>query len=100
VTIGATITDVGAVAIRVRDTGVGIPDHEIERVFDEFTRFNVPLGKLNGGWGLGLAISRQLADFIGASISVESQLGRGTVFTVLLPSECVIDVAPVGPSRA
>jgi signal transduction histidine kinase len=55
----------------------------------------VPLGKLNGGWGLGLAISRRLANFIGATISVESELGRGTVFTVLLPAGCVVDIAPV-----
>ena len=95
VTIGASIAGDGAIAVRVRDTGIGISDQEIERVFDEFTQFNVPLGKLNGGWGLGLAISRRLANFIGASISVESELGRGTVFTVLLPCECVIDVAPV-----
>ena len=95
VSIGATLTDIGAVAIRVRDTGIGIPDHEIERIFDEFARFNVPLGKLNGGWGLGLAISRRLANFIGADIIVESKLGRGTVFTVTLPSACVIGVDQV-----
>jgi signal transduction histidine kinase len=53
------------------------------------------LGKLNGGWGLGLAISRRLANFIGATISVESEFGRGAVFTVLLPADCVVDIAPV-----
>jgi signal transduction histidine kinase len=95
VTIGAGISAGDAVVIRVRDTGIGIPDHEIENIFDEFSRFNVPLGKLNGGWGLGLAISRRLANFIGATISVESELGRGTVFTVLLPAGCVVDIAPV-----
>ena len=95
VSIGATITEVGAVTIRVRDTGIGIPTHEIDRIFDEFARFNVPLGKLNGGWGLGLAISRRLANFIGADLIAESELGRGTVFTIMLPSECVIDVEQV-----
>ena len=95
VTFSAAISLDGAIAIRVRDTGIGIADHELGRIFDEFAQFNVPLGKLNGGWGLGLAISRRLANFIGASISVESELGRGTVFAVLLPSECVVDIAPV-----
>jgi signal transduction histidine kinase len=90
----ATASD-GRLGIGIRDTGVGIPGHEIEHIFDEFARFNVPLGKLNGGWGLGLAISRRLANFIGGDITVESELGRGTVFTVLLPSECVIDVEQV-----
>jgi signal transduction histidine kinase len=95
VTISAVIAAEGPVAIRVRDTGIGIADHELGRIFDEFAQFNVPLGKLNGGWGLGLAISRRLANFIGASISVESELGRGTAFTVLLPSKCVVDVEQV-----
>jgi signal transduction histidine kinase len=95
VTLSTVVAADGAVAIRVRDTGVGIADDELGRIFDEFAQFNVPLGKLNGGWGLGLAISRRLANFIGASITVESELGRGTVFTVLLPRECVVDVAPV-----
>jgi signal transduction histidine kinase len=95
VTLSAVVAADGAVSIRVRDTGVGIADDELGRIFDEFAQFNVPLGKLNGGWGLGLAISRRLANFIGASITVESELGRGTVFTVLLPNECVVDVAPV-----
>jgi signal transduction histidine kinase len=95
VTLSTVVAADGAVAIRVRDTGVGIADDELGRIFDEFAQFNVPLGKLNGGWGLGLAISRRLANFIGASITVESELGRGTVFTVLLPNECVVDVAPV-----
>jgi signal transduction histidine kinase len=95
VTLSAAVAADGAVAIRVRDTGVGIADDELGCIFDEFAQFNVPLGKLNGGWGLGLAISRRLADFIGAGISVESELGRGTAFTVLLPRECVVDIAPV-----
>ncbi len=95
VTTSAVIAAEGAVAIRVRDTGIGIADHELGRIFDEFAQFNVPLGKLNGGWGLGLAISRRLANFIGATISVESELGSGAVFTVLLPSECVVEIVPV-----
>jgi signal transduction histidine kinase len=95
VTLSAAVALDGAIAIRVRDTGIGIADHDLGRIFDEFAQFNVPLGKLNGGWGLGLAISRRLANFIGASISVESELGSGTVFTVLLPSECVVEIAPV-----
>jgi len=55
-------------------------------------------GERNRGWGLGLAICRRLANFIGASISVESKVGVGTVFTVRLPSECVVDITPVAPS--
>ena len=100
VTISATVTVDRAVLIRVRDTGIGIAEHEVERIFDEFAQFNVPLGKPNKGWGLGLAICRRLANVIGASISAESKLDRGTVFTVRLPSECVVDIAPAAPSGA
>jgi len=95
VALSLTVAADGAVAIRVRDTGVGIAEHELGRIFDEFAQFNVPLGKLNEGWGLGLAISRRLANFIGAGISAESEMGRGTIFTVLLPRECVVDIGPV-----
>jgi signal transduction histidine kinase len=95
VTIDGAIAVDGAIAIRVRDTGIGIADYELGRIFDEFAQFNVPLGQLNGGWGLGLAISRRLVEFIGADIGVESELGRGTVFTVRLPPECVVDITPV-----
>jgi signal transduction histidine kinase len=79
---------------------VGIAKDELGRIFDEFSQFNVPLGKLNGGWGLGLAISRRLANFIGASITVESELGRGSVFKVLLPADAVIDLSPVELGRS
>ena len=90
VTVKAQIAADGAVMIRVRDTGVGIAEHELKHIFDEFAQFNVPLGKPSGGWGLGLAISRRLANFIGARVSVESALGHGSVFTLTLPAECVV----------
>jgi signal transduction histidine kinase len=100
VTLSADVASDGSAAIRVLDTGVGIAKDELGRIFDEFSQFNVPLGKLNGGWGLGLAISRRLANFIGASITVESELGRGSVFKVLLPADAVIDLSPVELGRS
>jgi signal transduction histidine kinase len=95
VTLGATVAADGAALIRVQDTGIGIAEHAIARIFDEFAQFNVPLGKPDQGWGLGLAISRRLASFIGASIGVESRPEQGAVFTVRLRPECVVDIAPV-----
>jgi signal transduction histidine kinase len=94
VTVSAAPSD-GGMAIRVRDTGVGIAEHELGHMFDEFKQFNIPLGKPNEGWGLGLAISHRLANFIGATISVQSEIGGGTTFTVMLPPGAVIDIAPV-----
>jgi signal transduction histidine kinase len=103
VTIGAAIAGDGAALIRVEDTGMGMAPGELERIFDEFAQFNVPLGNPDRGWGLGLAICRRLATFIGAAISVESDVDRGTVFTVRLPPAAVVDLAPVklaGPASA
>ena len=95
VTLSAALAAGGGAAICVRDTGVGMAEHELERIFEEFAQLDTPLGGQGRGWGLGLAISRRLANFIGARISVESALGRGSAFTVTLPADAVIDVAPV-----
>jgi signal transduction histidine kinase len=100
VTINAALAVDGAALIRVRDTGIGIAQHEIEHIFDAFAQLDAPVARHERGWGLGLAISRRLADFIGASISVESRLEQGTVFTVRLRPECVVDIAPVALSGA
>ena len=95
VTLGAALAAGGSVAIHVRDTGVGMAEHELGRIFEEFAQVDAPSGAPNKGWGLGLAISRRLANFIGASISVESTLGHGSTFTVALPADAVVDVTPV-----
>lgn len=97
VTISADTVD-GAGLIRIRDTGIGIAETELERIFDEFAQLDIAVGERNRGWGLGLAICRRLANFIGASIGVESKVDVGTVFTVRLPSECVVDITPAAPS--
>ena len=95
VTVSAGLTDDGAAMIRVRDTGIGIQASELERIFEEFAQVDRSVGDTGPGWGLGLAICRRLANFIGASISVESEPGRGSTFAVRLPPACVVDIAPV-----
>ena len=96
VTVDAAIADDGAAVIRVRDTGVGIAADQLERIFDEFAQLDSPAGNPNRGWGLGLAICRRLARFIGVGIGIESKPGQGSVFSVRLPPECVVGTAPVG----
>ena len=72
----------GEVLVRVTDTGGGISQEDLDKIFDPFfTR--APLGK---GTGLGLSICYSIVDQHGGSISVESQSGRGSTFTVKLPS--------------
>mgnify|MGYP001794560904 CR=1 FL=1 len=71
----------------------GSAEPGLGRVFAEFAQVGEPVAKPNRGWGLGLAIWRRIANFIGASISVESKLGEGTEFTVRLPPDAVMDIA-------
>jgi signal transduction histidine kinase len=75
------------VALQVADTGVGIAPADQERIFDEFEQVNAgPRGdSMRRGTGLGLSISRRLARLLGGEISVESELGRGSSFTLWLP---------------
>jgi len=92
---GVAVTDDGAAVIGVRDTGVGMSPSELERIFDEFAQLDPSVGDPSRGWGLGLAICRRLARFVGGSISVESEPHRGSAFAVRLPPEYVVDIAPV-----
>jgi signal transduction histidine kinase len=75
------------VVLQVVDSGVGIAPADLERIFDEFEQVNAgPRGdSMQRGTGLGLAISRRLARLLGGDVSVESEVGRGSTFTVWLP---------------
>jgi signal transduction histidine kinase len=75
------------VALQVGDTGVGIAEADMERIFDEFEQVNAGArtDSARRGTGLGLAISRRLARLIGGELTVVSELGRGSIFTVWLP---------------
>lgn len=74
------------VFLKVRDTGVGIPEAALANVFEKFTQLDGSMTREHSGTGLGLAISRDLAVRLGGSISVASELGKGSVFTVILPT--------------
>ena len=73
------------VAIRVKDTGRGIPAHEIDRVFEPFVQVRDAPARHAEGAGLGLAISKQLAEAMGGRILLESEVGVGSTFTLLVP---------------
>jgi signal transduction histidine kinase len=79
----------GWIALQVADTGVGIAPADTERIFDEFEQVNAGArtDSARRGTGLGLAISRRLARLLGGDLTVSSELGRGSVFTVWLPLE-------------
>lgn len=73
--------------IRVIDTGIGIPVEMHEEIFQSFKQADAGVTRKFGGTGLGLAICRRLAEGLGGSISVESEIGKGSTFTVRLPLE-------------
>ena len=75
----------GVLQIRVADTGIGISSAQIERIFDPFAQADASTTRRFGGTGLGTTISRQLVELMQGHISVQSELGVGSVFSVYLP---------------
>jgi len=72
-------------AIRVSDTGCGIPPDKLEAIFEPFVQLSEGLTRTTEGSGLGLAISRDLARLMGGEVSAESVIGAGSTFTLTLP---------------
>lgn len=75
-----------AVVLTVRDTGMGIPQESLSRIFDAFYQIDAGTTRAHGGAGLGLSIVKQLVDGHGGKIEVISELGEGSLFTVKLPA--------------
>jgi signal transduction histidine kinase len=75
------------VALQIADSGIGIAPGDLARIFEEFEQVNAgPRGdSMQRGTGLGLPISRRLARLLGGDITVESELGKGSTFTVWIP---------------
>jgi signal transduction histidine kinase/ActR/RegA family two-component response regulator len=75
----------GAVELQVRDTGVGIAEDQLERVFERFHRIEGTHARTYEGTGIGLALVQELVKLHGGSVRVESALGQGSTFTVTIP---------------
>jgi signal transduction histidine kinase len=71
--------------IQVQDTGIGIARNEQKRIFDRFYRVSNDRSRSTGGSGLGLAIAQAIVRTHQGSLSVESELGEGSIFTIQLP---------------
>ncbi|MBT0586019.1 ATP-binding protein [Alteromonas oceanisediminis] len=77
--------DDGKVRLSVRDTGVGISDTDLSKIFDEFSQVDLSSTRAFGGTGLGLSITKRLVDLFDGSIAVNSEINEGTHFVVTLP---------------
>lgn len=81
--------------ISVADTGIGIKETDIARLFSSFMQVDTRKNRLVEGSGLGLAITKKLAELMQGSISVQSEYGQGSVFTVRIP-QGILDATPIG----
>jgi signal transduction histidine kinase/ActR/RegA family two-component response regulator len=77
----------------VRDSGIGMTREQCARAFESFTQADSSIASRYGGTGLGLTITRKFCEMMGGSIAVESEVGKGTTFTIRLPAEVVEPVA-------
>jgi len=81
--------DSGDLVFTVTDTGQGISEEQIEKLFDEYSRFNNNANRTTVGAGLGMSITKRLLDLMDGTISVKSEVGKGSTFVVCIPQKRV-----------
>ncbi len=92
------------ISIQVEDTGIGIPEDKVKIIFEAFQQADGTINRKFGGTGLGLTISRNLVAILGGELKLESKVGKGSVFTFILPHSIRVqdekkDPIPLPPDR-
>lgn len=87
ITIAVDLIENDLVRVSLRDTGIGIPPEKLDKIFDRFYQVDGSTTRRYGGTGLGLAIVRQIVEAHGGTISVASEVNRGSTFTFTLPTK-------------
>jgi signal transduction histidine kinase/ligand-binding sensor domain-containing protein/DNA-binding response OmpR family regulator len=83
----------GTLAIEIKDTGIGIPPDQHEKIFERFFQTDMPESMVNQGTGIGLAITKEFVKLHNGIITVKSEPDKGTCFTVLLPAKKIYEAA-------
>ncbi len=91
---GMYLPESDAVRFAVADTGIGIAPADIHRIFEEFSQLDNPIQRRVKGTGLGLPLSKRLAELLGGSVGVTSQPGFGSTFTVTIPRAHAAQISP------
>ena len=86
ITLRARLTGRNMIAVDVIDTGIGIPRSDYQKIFEDFRQVDSSPRRVYGGTGLGLSICRRLASMLRGTLKVESKLGKGSTFTLSLPT--------------
>jgi signal transduction histidine kinase/DNA-binding response OmpR family regulator len=83
--VSAALERENEVCFRVSDTGIGIAPENLDLIFQDFSQVDHPIQRRVKGTGLGLPLSKKLAEMLGGSVAVQSELGRGSVFSLRIP---------------
>ena len=87
ITLGVACEEEGGIVVSVEDTGIGIAEEDLARVLEPFVQLNRPQSLAHEGTGLGLPLCKQLVEFNGGTLHIESELGQGTRVTMRFPAE-------------
>jgi signal transduction histidine kinase len=94
VRVTARFQSPGWVTFAVSDTGIGIAPEHLGGLFQDFVQLDSPVQKRWRGTGLGLSLSKRLAELLGGRVDVQSEVGRGSTFSVTIPNQLTVDVHP------